>query len=150
MAKNDDIEQAVLSSDYIRKELKKIALQVVKDMSKATENAVSAFYSDYRPHAYVRRYGMKNPFKVTTDDSEDGVIKVLFTYSSDFISGHNNPDIIFQGPFEQGYHGGPHRSGDIVEGSFSNIANRKQYGPAPKMSPSPWEMIEEYYDNYTI
>ena len=47
---------------------------------------------------------------------------------------HRSDEDVFEGPFLSGYHGGP-----LAWGHPRNV---------PKMSPSPWELIEEFFNRY--
>lgn len=138
---NGSLENAITSSDYIRREIKKIGLKYIHDMSKASNNAISAFYSDYKPRFYQRVFGLKPIYQIDTSYTGE-VMRIVFTYDSDYITGHDNSDIIFEGPFEQGYHGGPIRRGNKKTGYT--------YSPAPQMSPSPYDMIEDFFYAYKI
>lgn len=103
----------------------------MKETSEVSRNAIDMFYSDYTPRTYMRVYGLKNLFDISLNEDSDG-FNLKFTYSAGHVTGHPNPDIIFSGPFVQGYHGGPAWGGEQA---------------APKMSPSPWEVIKEFAEN---
>lgn len=103
----------------------------MKETSEVSRNAIDMFYSDYTPRTYMRVYGLKNLFDISLNENSDG-FNLKFTYSAGHVTGHPNPDIIFSGPFVQGYHGGPAWGGEQA---------------APKMSPSPWEVIKEFAEN---
>lgn len=150
--KGGSLKNAITSSDYVRREIKKIGLKYIHDMTKASNNAISAFYSDYKPLTYQRVFGLKPIYKIKTS-YEEPIMTIVFTFDSNYITGHKNSGVIFNGPFMQGYHGGPiKRKSDsgVEEGSFSAIKTHKSYSPAPKMSPSPYEMIEDFFYSYDI
>ena len=81
---------------------------------------------------------MKNLFKPELKRIDSGYL-ITFTYSSDFFAGmHRNDNAVFEGSFVEGWHGGPMAWGG------------RPRRTDPKTSPSPWEMIEEFYNNYEL
>ena len=144
----------LLSEDQIRQIIKnKYAPVVVDDILDISDYAIAEFYDDYprggRKMKYKRKYGLLNMYRHEVKDTPDGIV-VEFVYSFRYITSHKMPSVIFYGPFMQGYHGGPRISNNVVEGSFSKIKSKKQYGPAPQMSPSPWDIIADYAKTYSI
>lgn len=118
--------------------LKPYAYKIVKDFAEASRNAIDKFYSDYDPIYYKRTWGMKNLFKPELKRI-DGGYQITFTYSSEFFAGmHRNDNAVFEGSFVEGWHGGP-----AAWGGRPRKTN-------PKTSPSPWEMIEDFYNNYKL
>ena len=113
--------------------MKKDVYKIMKEASRVSRDAIDTFYGDYQPEYYQRVYGLKDLFNIDLEEN-DGGYTLRYTYSFANISGHTNPSVIFYGPFIQGYHGGPMRTGN---GSVS----------APQMSPSPWEIIEDFANN---
>lgn len=111
--------------------IKKDVYKIMKETSQASRDAISAFYEDYTPSVYRRVYGLKDIFNIDLSRITNGYI-LKFTYSFSNIKGHGNPSVIFAGPFMQGYHGGPAWGGEEF---------------APKMTPSPWDMIESFAEN---
>lgn len=133
MAKNNDL---IISKEIIDEVIKAKAYDVIDDIKQITDMAISNFYADYTPITHKNRkldyhnvWGIRRPYEYKLIKISNGY-KVVFDFDSAFVTGHDNPDIIFEGPFEQGYHGGPRRDGL----------------PTPQTSPSPWEMIRDYVD----
>lgn len=134
-----DFKNITIPKEVIDEVLKNKAQEVVADIKMVTDKAISAFYADYTPITHKNRkldyhnvWGIRRPYDYTITKLPSGNgYRVEFTYSSDFVTGHKNPDVVFNGPFMEGYHGGPIRKGV----------------PAPQMSPSPWEMILDYVNS---
>lgn len=134
MATKDVIK---IPKEVVDEILKAKAYDVVDDIKMITDKAISAFYADYTPITHKNRsldyknvWGIRRPYDYKISKIPNGY-RVEFNYSPDFVTGHKNPDVVFSGPFMEGYHGGPIRKGV----------------PAPKMSPSPWEMILDYVNS---
>ena len=159
---------AINLMDYIdEKELKKIVepeLQktvndVINDMDYQSFKIIEDFYHDYHPFEYDRWYAMYkmwNKPKVTSTD--DGYL-IKFTWdNSGLLYAHEIPhdDYVFGGPFERGYHGGPIMVIDTYKKNEKGnyVADTWHYDPAPRSTPSPWEMIKLYaedkYNAYEI
>lgn len=110
------------------------ALQLVRDMDSYSESVINAFYGHYTPKMYQRQGGLNHMWKADLNPMPDGY-EVVITYSSAlFGASHNSDEEVFEGPFLRGYHGGP-----LAWGHPRNV---------PKMSPSPWELIEEFFNRY--
>ena len=136
--KEDIVKQIEQEADKIlMKEVKKI----VVDMNRLNRDVIFEFYEDYTPHIYERKFGMFGlselchaNIKKIDNDNEYGY-RITYDYSPDLIVGHSgNEEVIFNGPFEQGYHGGPDSKYGRVIGA----------PPIAQMSPSPWEIISRY------
>jgi hypothetical protein len=138
--------------DLVKPDLEKIAKNIAKDMEQYSLNTIVRFYLDYNPLEYKRRYAM--PFILTTSKikkKRDGY-EIIVKYISDdlsFYHGHRD-DKVFDGPFLQGYHGGPiaratgWRMVKGTNGKKYKKATGFSYSPAPQMTPSPWERILDY------
>lgn len=157
------INDAMSDDEYIKDELSKTVDSYLEYMKRISKLAIDAFYNDYpigsvEPDYYDRKYnlyGLTEPFnsEIKYDGYDSVTIKI--SYDANALNMHDNKDIIFSGPFELGYHGGPRKAvspinNNHVLGSFQHIKSRQYYVPAPKMSPSPYELIEHYFDNYVI
>lgn len=129
------------SSDYISsEELQEIVLPYVlkysRDIHSYSTSVMNAFYSHYSPKIYQRKYGITRLWETDITPITNGY-SVTTTYSDAFFSASHNSDAdVFEGPFIQGYHGGP-----LAWGHPRDV---------PKMSPSPYELIEKYWANYAI
>lgn len=110
-------------------ELKKIASQIKRDLEKKSISAIANFYADYNPEKYNRKYAM--PFIIndaTIKETADGWLVDIRYTTDDLYSWHGaKTEYVFDGPFIQGYHGGPIRGGS-----------------APISIPSPWNAIRDY------
>lgn len=112
------------------------ALKYLRDMSSFSLSAIAAFYGDYNPKMYKRKFGLVNMWQGEASPIPMGYSATM-EYSSDYFgASHNSDEAVFNGPFMQGYHGGPEAWGHI-----RNV---------PKMSPSPWELIETFSNTWTI
>ena len=161
-------------TDYIdEKELQKMvgsdlrerAEAIIDDMRKYTFQTMWEFYMDYYPHKYRRLYSLiasggkkvgGNTFPHATIKKRGNGYQIQLTYDSSIMKAMHNDgyewggmdrgDLIFNGPFVRGYHGGPIFTVDsykLVPPS-NYIVDQYHYEPAPQMIPSPWERIFGY------
>ena len=131
-------------------ELKKIAKKIQKDIERKSILAIADFYADYSP-AYHRKYAL--PFILnssTLEEIDNGwIVKMDFT-SKDMYSRHRGrTEYVYNGPFVQGYHGGPIPEGhdwylEVGATGYYWKAGYVTYSPAPQMIPSPWNTIRDY------
>lgn len=131
-------------------ELKKVVNEIIDDMDYQSFKAIETFYHDYHPFEYDRWYSLykmwKKP-KVTAQ--EDGGYIIEFSWESNALSyAHEKPrnEYVFNGPFEQGYHGGPIFVVDSYKKDIKGryVIDTYHYEDAPRMTPSPWEIIRDY------
>ena len=125
---------SIISQDELISILQPLAAKVADDFEMQSFNVISAFYGDYEPIMYERAFGMYGMWKTEINPIEDG-LSVVITYSSALIGGQNSQHK-FAGPFMQGYHGGP-----LAWGHPRKV---------PKMSPSPYELIMEFFNSYEL
>lgn len=138
-------------------DLREYAREVCADVNRKTFDISWNFYRNYSPMYYRRKYSLianeKGGLSYSTwprssiQKNSEGY-QIEFTWDSSMMEtlhsqekgwgGESKGELIFDGPFIQGYHGGP-------VGFKSD--NGKIYSPAPQMSPSPWESILEYMIN---
>lgn len=115
-----------------KKELLKVAepeimskIEEVKaDMADAQLGAINAFYRDYHPKIYQRSGHLVNVSTSVVKGTDKYSILFLYTGAGP------NPQV-FEGPFEEGYHGPPWGRGGRGH-------------TAPQLAPSPWELIRDY------
>lgn len=126
-----------IDDDIIHEILKPYAYKVFKDLSAESHYVIDIFYQDYNPMMYQRTFGMKNLFKPKLEKTNKGYI-VEFTYSVDLLTtDHRSDEAVFEGSFIYGWHGGKYAWGNLKE----NV---------PRMSPSPWRLLELYVKSYKI
>ena len=122
--------------EIVKPELMKIAMDVCRDMKKYSFSVIVDFYGDYSPTKYNRLFQLPKIWnKPELKETDDGYC-IKFIYSFDGLSAkHPDPHDfwVFNGPFVQGYHGGPIKKKD--ENGIVRMM------PAPQMYPSPWDRI---------
>lgn len=129
-----------LSDSEILDLLHPFAEQVKLDIKMISLSAISEFYHDYKPlHGYQRTFGFYNmvePNMRCEEKKEKNSIILNFTYSAFDVnvSGGGDSDWAFDAGFINGFHGGPYNMGNKTY----------SWDPVPKMSTSPWDIIEKY------
>lgn len=125
-----------LDEKTIHEILKPYAYKIFKDLSYMSHKVINDFYADYSPDYYIRTFGMKNLFNPNMRKIKNGW-SVEFVYSFDNLTTEHNSNIaVFDGSFVHGYHGGKY--------AWGHIAN------TPQMTPSPWEILEDYANAYKL
>lgn len=122
-----------ISDDEIQELVLPYAIQYAQDIHSFSTAVMNAFYGDYSPKIYQRKYGLTRFWETDMAPIPKG-FKVTTTYSDAYFgASHHSDEHVFNGPFLEGYHGGPHK-----------------YTATPQMSPSPYEWIEQYWDSYSF
>lgn len=125
--------------------LQENAKNVIIDIRKRTSIVLHEFYRDYDPVRYKRVKGMGHVLDHIDIDKKYTKTSWLltFTFSEEGITKHGKKaGEVFNGPFMQGYHGGPHFAKSNDGWSYELVI-------PPRLKPSPFERIEKYvYDNY--
>lgn len=144
--------------EIIDSELKKQIKEIVDDMRHFSFEVLWSFYLDYSPAHYARRYSLiaqgdtaNSTFpRVNVKNVKNGAI-IEFIYDSSIMSvfhpeRYDKGERIFEGPFMQGYHGGPIFTVDSykLDSRGKYVIDDYHYEPAPQMLPSPWERILNY------
>lgn len=122
----------------INSELAKRQLKVAREIS---NNAVDAFYNDYSPNSYVRKYNLYNAADYGISNGDDFIFEIGYELMRD-AKYHQPTKYVYDITFEQGYHGGinwfapPFHKG------------QKPVMEAPKMDPSPYDLIVNQWNDY--
>lgn len=114
-------------------------LELVKNYARAfydglyscSIQAIVDFYGDYTPIKYQRKWELGNAFNGKITKIENGY-RVTFSYSSKFMTpgSHRSDELAFSRAFNEGVHG--------------------NYNVPTTFTPSPWERIQKYANNYKI
>ena len=142
-------------------DLKEYANEIIEDIKLASSDICFNFYLDYHPMGYKRNYSLYYGFynythpKPVIKKIKDGY-QLQLIYRSSVIAqyhndgyqwdGHDRSYYIFNGPFLQGYHGGPRFVVDSykLDSRGKHVVDEYHYEPAPQTKPSPWESILKY------
>lgn len=118
---------------YDSKEFKQYVLSIHKQIIAKSRSVINDFYNHYTPVIYRRGYGLKDMFHASMKRIPDGY-ELIYIYSSDyFTSSHRDDAAAFTSAFVEGYHGGP-----LAWGKYPRKND-------PKMTPSPWESLIEFF-----
>lgn len=139
--------------DCVDDDIQKIAQSISRDLEKYSLTVIQRFYLDYDPQIYKRQYAL--PFVLNSGKIkkvDDGYYKVTMKYTYDdlFLHHGQNDWDVFNGPFVQGYHGGPIRRASgwnnvkSSKGNYYKKASGYIVSPAPQTIPSPWKEILTY------
>lgn len=108
------------------------------EMKAESASAIAKFYGDYTPIVYKRKFGLFGMWEQKITPDGRGYL-VETKYSSAFFgASHRSDSAVFEGSFVQGWHGGPQAWGGI-----------SRYN-THKTSPSPWELIETFFNAYGL
>ena len=149
-----DLDKEILNA--AKDGLKEIAKSVQNDLEEYSLSAIQSFYLDYDPSQYNRWHAMFLTFPFVLNygkikETNDGYeVRMKYTYD-DLYAYHNEKSYyVFNGPFVQGYHGGPRRTATgwqtvkSAKGNYYKKATGYEFSPAPRMWPSPWQKILQY------
>ena len=127
-----------LSDEECREFVLPYAEEFALQMRAESASAIGSFYGNYSPKIYKRQFGLFGMWDQKIYPDGRGYC-VETKYSTEFFSAsHRSDDSVFEGPFISGYHGGP-------QAWFG-----RSRGSVPKMSPSPWELIEKFFNSYSF
>ena len=126
----------LISDDMIQEMLLPFAIEYLINMSKISTEAINTFYGSYDPILYKRGMGLSHMWEGEMTPIPKGYSATMAYDSAFFSSSHRSDEHVFNGPFLQGYHGGP-----LAWGHPRNV---------PQTSPSPYEIIEQYWASYDI
>ena len=126
-----------IDEQMIHEILKPYAYKVFKDLSLVTHRAIDEFYGGYQPEMYQRTFGMKNLFTPEMIQIDNGY-RIEFTYATENLTTeHRSNEAVYVGSFQEGWHGGQYAWGRLKP-------------KVPRMTPSPWRLIEDYVRTYKI
>lgn len=148
---NNFLKEADIA-EIVDEDMQKAVADIIEDMRIKTLEAMTDFYYDYvpmsydkiyHPKIYYRKYSLiaTAPHPKVTKTSNGYHIELLWNNKA-MTERHPEPhdDFIFEGPFLQGYHGGPIRR---VYKGIGGVIEDEWWEDAPQSIP-PWEIILQY------
>ena len=144
------------------------AERMAEDCRKQYQKTIDEFYADYKPHSYDRTLETKyahnlygKNYKSITTIVNSTTVQIRFLADSSFISGtpyRADTKWVFDRTFEEGIHGWT--PDEVLEyssgGNYGYFDKKNQFHinkmlnhmPAPPLSPSPKERMNEWYRQY--
>lgn len=124
-----------LSQEEIQDMILPYAIRYAKDMASYSLSVINAFYGHYTPHIYQRKYALPRLWQTDMKPITNG-FSITTTFDSSFLGGvHRSDEEVFEHSFLEGCHGGIYAWG-------------RPKSAVPQMQPSPFELIEKYWNSY--